>query len=324
MRVRSIVPVCLALALSVAVLPGSTTSAAPNPLKSDAPPAPGIEAHSEPAPDGAEHATDWKAAPPGSPPRLADGTLQEAVEAAAAGQPVPPTVDIVGDSIRVEAFHAVDSEDARRAIESVGGTFEGEVDGLIQALVPIDRLAALEATPEIDFVRSPPDEPVVQTLREPTTTPDPGDLPVITGEEVAKVGADAWHAAGITGENVKVGIIDSFRQAEWSSAQAAGEVPAPAGTFCVAPCSVWTTDFERAPRPGGCRGHPRDGTRRGPLYRLGRRGCCSVAGRHRLLRFPRVSPSSADRLALGMTAQATGRAPSVAPPPTRLVWGSRS
>jgi hypothetical protein len=43
---------------------------------------------------------------------------------------------------------------------------------------------------------------------------------------------------------VKVGIVDYFGVALWSSAQAAGEVPAPAGTFCRsngASCDVWAS-----------------------------------------------------------------------------------
>ena len=53
-----------------------------------------------------------------------------------------------------------------------------------------------------------------------------------TGQAVTKTNAAAWHAAGITGAGVKIGIIDSFNQAKWNAALAAGEVPAASGTFC--------------------------------------------------------------------------------------------
>jgi hypothetical protein len=44
--------------------------------------------------------------------------------------------------------------------------------------------------------------------------------------------ANLWHTAGLRGAGVKIGLIDSFSQAAWNTAQASGDVPAPAGTFC--------------------------------------------------------------------------------------------
>ena len=70
-----------------------------------------------------------------------------------------------------------------------------------------------------------------------------GDAPLdATGQEIAKTHAAAWHTAGFTGSGVKVGIVDGFDEAAWDAAQSAGEVPAPAGTFCRASgvqCNVW-------------------------------------------------------------------------------------
>ncbi|MBA2381539.1 MAG: S8 family serine peptidase [Chloroflexi bacterium] len=64
------------------------------------------------------------------------------------------------------------------------------------------------------------------------------------GQEVVKTNAAAWHAAGITGAGVKVGIIDFFQRSVWDAAKTAGEVPAPSGTFCRssgATCDVFGT-----------------------------------------------------------------------------------
>ena len=69
-----------------------------------------------------------------------------------------------------------------------------------------------------------------------------GLAPDVVGEEVDKIGADSWHAAGYTGAGVAVGILDSFDGALWSAAHAAGELPSPSGTHCQyqgSPCDVW-------------------------------------------------------------------------------------
>ena len=65
----------------------------------------------------------------------------------------------------------------------------------------------------------------------------------VTGAELAVTNADDWHAAGVTGAGVKVGIIDTFDLGAWNSAAAAGDLPTqPAGTFCRSngvACNVW-------------------------------------------------------------------------------------
>jgi hypothetical protein len=88
-------------------------------------------------------------------------------------------------------------------------------------------------------------EAVQPTGRGAETRPDPIRAEAVTtGAEVSKTNASAWHAAGFRGA-VKVGIIDAFSATVWNAAQAAGEVPAPAGTFCRdggAACDIWTVD----------------------------------------------------------------------------------
>ena len=69
----------------------------------------------------------------------------------------------------------------------------------------------------------------------------PHDL--ATGQEIAKTNAARWLAAGYKGGGVKVGIVDFFDDTAWNAAQAAGEVPVPAGTFCRqagSDCDLWT------------------------------------------------------------------------------------
>ena len=113
----------------------------------------------------------------------------------------------------------------------------------MEALVPFDRLEALESHPGVQFVRPPLEANV------PIATPPSDGLASpqysadVVGEEVAKTNADDWHADGFTGAGVKVGIVDLFDGTLWNNALAAGEVPTPAGTFCRisgTSCDIWT------------------------------------------------------------------------------------
>ncbi len=56
-------------------------------------------------------------------------------------------------------------------------------------------------------------------------------LAAVDGEEIGKTNADEWHADGITGAGIKVGIVDYF-DSGWAAAKAAGEVPTEAGFIC--------------------------------------------------------------------------------------------
>lgn len=134
-----------------------------------------------------------------------------------------------GGTVVVEALSNRPTSEVEDAVRAVGGTVRGSVPGwLVLAEVPVAALPELEGHDAVDSVRVPVE------VDYPTELPG-GDLvqagPIL-GEHVAKTNADAWHAAGHTGEGVKVGIIDLFGQTQWNSALAAGEVPAAAGVFC--------------------------------------------------------------------------------------------
>jgi hypothetical protein len=166
--------------------------------------------------------------------RLPNGALREAVRDLAAGGTPAKTVQTVGQMVRVEVVHSLSAPEARRLVSGMGGMLEGEVPGvLVQALVPWRRLADLEARDGVRYLQPPleanaPIGPEAQATGGAQTT---GSGSII-GEEVSKTNADAWHAQGITGAGVKIGIVDFFDGAAWSAAQSAGEVPPPAGTIC--------------------------------------------------------------------------------------------
>jgi uncharacterized repeat protein (TIGR01451 family) len=182
---------------------------------------------------------------PESSVALASGALRAAVERLERGETTALGVDIVGAKIRVEVLHSLESSEIRAVIAGLGGTVEGEIDGvLVQALVPFNKLEALEAHTGVQFVRPPLEAnvPIEPPPSDEVAAPQNGGS--IVGEEVDKTNAAAWHAAGYTGAGVKVGIVDTFNGTRWDNAVAAGELPAtPAGTFCQvdsASCDIWT------------------------------------------------------------------------------------
>lgn len=139
----------------------------------------------------------------------------------------------------VEVLHdGADEAVAARVVE-LGGTVTGQAPGtVVQAKVPLAAITALAASPGVTYVRDPINVSV---------QPESAGLPMAatTSEAVAIMQAAAWHGAGHTGTGVRVGIIDFFNGSKWTTQQAAGEVPAPAGTICLdlgVSCSIWDDD----------------------------------------------------------------------------------
>ncbi|MGE3271191.1 MAG: S8 family serine peptidase [Chloroflexota bacterium] len=107
--------------------------------------------------------------------------------------------------------------EAIAAVRAVGGAVEAEYRNLVQALVAPSALEVLANRPAVAYVRQP-------------ARPHPE---AVSGEGVAASGASVWHAAGTTGQNVKVGVIDSGFTG-YSTRQAQGDLPASLTTvdFC--------------------------------------------------------------------------------------------
>jgi len=151
-----------------------------------------------------------------APPRGAGvnaGALREAI----AERPA-------GDTAVVEVVHDLSDATARKLVGRGGGRFLADsAQGVTEAVVPLREIAALEATPGVRYVRQP--------LRASVPL-DSASPQLFVGDEIAETNADGWHTAGYFGAGVKVGMIDFFDGTLWADAQAAGEVPAPAGTFC--------------------------------------------------------------------------------------------
>ncbi len=151
--------------------------------------------------------------------------------------------------VAVELLPARDLDGLRAAVAAVGGAVTGEVPGhLVQATVDAADLDALDAHPAVRLVRRP-----LLSAPDGVGDPPPFGAPAhdrralstgsVVGEQVQKTGADAWHAAGITGSGVTVGIIDTFSGPRWDQLAASGDVPPRPASFCQVggqACDAWT------------------------------------------------------------------------------------
>ena len=176
-------------------------------------------------------------APPVPPPHkhaadLSDTALRAAV-AAGSARGVPGLARAGDGAVVVEVlFGDGEGADARQAIGDAGGDPHGTVPGeLIEATVPVAGLEGLEGDPAVRLVRTPLD------YAEPAGGGDERRTSAalrigLAGEQIQKTNAAAWHAAGITGQGVKVGIIDSFSLSHYNAAVAGGEIQPVSGTFC--------------------------------------------------------------------------------------------
>lgn len=157
-----------------------------------------------------------------------------------------------GGAVRVEVIG--DVGDLNRAVRGRGGTVVASADGLVLADVPASVMGALNDDPAVTQVRLPLDYSVTPgSAIAPESLADPAPLisdpPVVAtasadaeeqatgskgGEVLVKTHVDAWHAAGLTGAGLKIGIIDYFSGTAWAAAAATGDLPAsPAGGFCL-------------------------------------------------------------------------------------------
>ncbi|MGH3995379.1 MAG: hypothetical protein ACRDSN_23295, partial [Pseudonocardiaceae bacterium] len=116
---------------------------------------------------------------------LADGTLRTTVRRLARGKRAPADVRVVGERVLVEVLVAPGKRsEAIARIADLRGRVEGSAGArLLQALVPADRLARLERSAAVRFLRAPlvANAPPDQGSNEANA---PGQA--VIGEEVAK------------------------------------------------------------------------------------------------------------------------------------------
>jgi Subtilase family len=183
----------------------------------------------------------------GNDVRLASGALREMVARIRSGHASPADIGALKTGVRVEILHGLSSDRLASLLARDGVKNLRPIDdGTVEAVVPVEQLEALEASPGVQFVRpplvvnGPPDRPRRFHFSALDSAFQAGSL---TGQHVIKTNASNWHAFGRVGNGVKVGIIDGFSPSHWNQALASGDVPTPAGTFCVengAACDIWT------------------------------------------------------------------------------------
>jgi hypothetical protein len=112
-----------------------------------------------------------------------------------------------GGEVRVVVTGAT-AAGALAAVRLAGGTVEATVATKVQALVAPGSLGQVAGAPNVTLV-APPALPIALA---------------VGGEEVAATRAAAWQAAGVTGQGVKVAVIDlGFTGLD--AAQASGDLP---------------------------------------------------------------------------------------------------
>lgn len=102
-----------------------------------------------------------------------------------------------GDQVQVVIEVMAEDESPKIAqwVVQVGGEVELVYERWVQAFVPVRELESLEEMPEVQFIRLPVRPFLAQG---PTRS-----------EGLQVIGSEAWNQAGLTGDGVKVGIIDS-------------------------------------------------------------------------------------------------------------------
>ncbi len=118
-----------------------------------------------------------------------------------------------------------DTSAARAQLRPLAGIVTGWItDELLQVSIPVGQLQRLAAAADVQTVRRP-----LIANRPVTATVERGP---ITGQNVAAINASAWHAAGIAGAGVKIGIVDFFDLSLWKPAEN-GAVPDAAHRLCI-------------------------------------------------------------------------------------------
>lgn len=141
-------------------------------------------------------------------PRLAHlaeeaGVSTAAALSEAASLGVPSRGELVG-----VVLDATDPAAAAEAVARAGGRAGLAFGGRLRADVPPAAVDDLARDPAVDAVRAPA-SPV------PLAT---------TGNGIAATGADAWHAAGVTGRGIRIAVID-VGFAGLADSQASGDLP---------------------------------------------------------------------------------------------------
>jgi Subtilase family len=169
---------------------------------------------------------------------LASGLLRQTVTRLQSGRSAPAGIDVVGSNgVRVEILHSLSATALEVTVARLGGSRLRSIGATAaEAVLPVSELEALESAAGVSFVRPP--------LRAAAPQDASFKPAALVGQHVTKTNAGTWHARGLRGDGVRIGIIDGFSAPHWNAAIQSGDLPNPAGAFCVSngsPCDIWAS-----------------------------------------------------------------------------------
>ena len=152
--------------------------------------------------------------------RLVDQSSSSGTARIAPAQSLTRRFDMLGDSggtfpslrmhddnvqIVIETLPGTNLEQLNTWIENRGGVVEVSLTEMTQASFPVSELENLSARDDISFVRLP--VRLAQNDESARAAITQGN---VLSEGVGVIGSQAWNEAGLTGDGVKVGVIDQF------------------------------------------------------------------------------------------------------------------
>ena len=172
------------------------------------------------AAEGLQSATSENRAATASPTAKIQGTLWRLMDQAgdapslsiqlnggrSDGSILPDVFTSDGFRVVVEAVNNDALGGLRRRISELGGDVEGVARSRLQARLSLSTIEQLAADDDVRFIRVP----MSPLPRDPqlTVQMNPAD-DEIRSEGLGSIGTDVWHEIGLTGQGVRVGIIDS-------------------------------------------------------------------------------------------------------------------
>ncbi|MEA4945242.1 MAG: S8 family serine peptidase, partial [Propionicimonas sp.] len=228
-RVRRLTCVLVAAALTTTLAPAVTATAEPTPQPHTPPPLSVVP--QTPQRESARTASG-----------LRDAGVAEVYQQWRAGEHRSKK-GVARNSLRVQLGHA-DRATAALARKLGATNVETVTDSVVVADVPFEQLQELQDAEPSLAITLPTTVNVVPA--EVTAVTATSDSNASGGEIVTTTNAATWHAAGLTGAGVRIGVIDLFDRDAWQDAATAGEVDASrlGGTFCRENgqvCDLWST-----------------------------------------------------------------------------------
>lgn len=179
----------------------------------------------------------------------AAGTLAAATPTTVAA-PTTTTTEMV--TLEVVADQVGDLAAATAVVLAHGGTILGEASGVLLVSVPAGTRSRLTAVVGAAVREPVPVDVRPESLPVAQRTPQFGPT---TGTQVAITNADAWHTAGITGNGIKVGVIDYFDNFDikklWNTSEHGPAPVAGATAKCFDNGADCTATFFEVPSDGG-------------------------------------------------------------------------